>query len=201
MKIFPSRQLSLLAVFLMLAGATHLRAQTISASAQFNDQPVGGNLFNYTITLDNSAASSSAIGTFWFAWTPSGDFLPSNPNLVTPPSGWSDTITHLGVGDGYGIEFVANTPATALAPGQSLDFNFETLDSPAAVAGNSPFYPTIPVGTSVLYGGGPFTAPSEQIVVQPVPEPSTLSFSVVALLMVLGSRQKYSHRLSVRPRG
>jgi hypothetical protein len=177
---------------LLLAFAITLsaQAQTISASAQFSDQPAGGNLFNYTITLDNSAASSSPIGTFWFAWTPAGDFLPSSPNLVTPPTGWTDTITHFGAGDGFGIEFVANSAATALTPGHSLDFNFETLDSPAALAGNSPYYPTTPVGTSVVYAGGAFTAPSDQFVVQPVPEPSVTGLSILAVSILMLGRQR-----------
>jgi len=162
---------SLFILLLAFANSVSLRAQSLSAGAQFTSQPAAGNLFNYTITLDNSAASSSSIGTFWFAWTPAGDFLPSSPNLVTAPTGWSDIITHFGIGDGYGIEFVANAPANALAPGHSLDFNFETLDSPAALAGNSPYYPTTPVGTSVAYGGGAFSTPSDQFVVQPAPEP------------------------------
>jgi hypothetical protein len=178
-------------LLLILATALSTKAQTISASAQFTDQPAGGNLFNYTITLDNSAASTSPIGTFWYAWTPAGDFLPSNPNLVTPPTGWSETITHFGAGDGYGIEFVANSPANALAPGHSLDFNFETLDSPGALAANSPYYPTTPVGTSVVYGGGPFTAPSDQFVVQPAPEPSVMGLSILAVSVLMLGRQKY----------
>lgn len=181
----------LLILLLTLAAGVSANAQTISASAQFTDQPAGGNLFNYTITLDNSAASSSAIGTFWFAWTPTGDFLPSNPNLVTPPTGWSDTITHFGAGDGYGIEFVANGPANAIAPGHSLDFNFETLDSPAALAGNSPYYPTTPVGTSFVYGGGPFSGPSDQFVVVPAPEPSFKGLSILAVFILWLGRQKY----------
>jgi len=181
----------MLILLLTLATGLSGQAQTISASAQYTDQPAGGNLFNYTITLDNSAASTSPIGTFWYAWTPAGDFLPSNPNLVTPPTGWTDTITHFGAGDGYGIEFVANSPANALAPGHSLDFNFETLDSPAALAGNSPYYPTTPVGTSFVYGGGPFTAPSDQFVVQPAPEPSVAGLSILGVSLLMLRRQKY----------
>lgn len=177
---------------LLLTVATTLsaKAQTISASAQFSGQPAAGNLFNYTITLDNSAASSSGIGTFWYAWTPTGDFLPSNPNSVTPPTGWTDTITHFGAGDGYGIQFVANSPANAIAPGHFLDFNFETLDTPSALAGNSPYYPTTPVGTSFVYGGGAFSSPSDQFVVQ-APEPSPAGLSIVAVLVLLLGRHKY----------
>jgi hypothetical protein len=168
-------------------------AQSLNVSAEFSSQPIGGNLFNYTITLDNSAASSSSIGTFWFAWTPTGDYLPSNPSQVAAPTGWTETITHFGAGDGYGIEFIANSPANAVAPGHTLDFNFETLDTPAELAGNSPFYPTIPVGTSFVYGGGPFSSPSGEFVVQPapVPEPSALGLLLLGLagLRIAGSRR------------
>ncbi|HTL59533.1 MAG TPA: hypothetical protein VL361_27930 [Candidatus Limnocylindrales bacterium] len=185
---------------LLLSGsALSSAAQTISASAGISGQPAGVNLFNYTITLNNSASSSSSIGTFWYAWLPGQDYLPSSPSLVTPPTGWTDTITHFGVTDGYAIEFFANGPADALAPGQSLDFNFETLDSPAALAGNSPYYPTIPVGTSMVYGGGPFSLPSDQFVVQSVPEPSGFGFCLLGTLslLVVGSRRRCSPPRSV----
>ena len=183
-----SCRLSLLLASLWIGSTLGAAAQTISASAGFSSQPAGGGLFDYTITLNNSASSTTSIGTFWYAWLPGQDYLPSSPTLVTPPTGWSDFITHFGSTDGYAIEFVANDSANALAPGQSLDFNFETLDSPAALAGNSPFYPSTPIGTSVVYGGAPFSGPSDQFVVLPtsVAEPSPITlwlFGAVGLLL------------------
>jgi PEP-CTERM motif-containing protein len=188
--ITANRRSTCILLFWLLNAAITASAQTISASGDLTSQPAGGNLFNYTITLNNSAASSSSIGTFWYAWTPSGDYLPSNPSGVTAPSGWTETITHVGAGDGYGIEFEASTPANALAPGQFLDFNFESIDSPAALAGNSPYYPTTAVGTSVVYGGGPFTSPSQTFVVQPVPEPSSQGLLLLGLAGMLTARAR-----------
>jgi len=178
------------ALIALAALSATAQAQTLSANAQLNGQAGTGNTFDYTITLNNSASSTVSISTFWYAWTPSGDYLPSSPSLVTPPSGWSDAITHFGAGDGYGIEFTANTAGNALAPGQFLDFNFETLDTPTDLAGNSPFYPTTPVGTSVVYQGTAFTVPSLTFGVQSVPEPSVLSLLTVAGLVLFGRRRK-----------
>jgi len=172
----------------LAASALNLAAQSITASAQLSSQPGTGGNFNYTISLDNSAASSSSIGVFWYAWTPGQNYLPSNPSLVTPPTGWTDTITHGGAGDGYGIQFTASSAANAIAPGQFLDFNFETLDTPAELAGHSPYYPGTPVGTSYAYGPG-FT-PSVQFEVASVPEPSALGLLLLGSLGLLLAKSK-----------
>jgi len=158
---------------------------------QLSSQPGVGGLFNYTITLDNSAASTSPIGTFWYAWTPGQNYLPSSPSTpLTAPSGWSAALTHGGTGDGYGIQYVASSSANYIAPGSFLDFNFETLDSPSALAGNSPHYPLIKVGTSYVYGGGPFTGPSAVFDVQSVPEPANLSLLALGALGFVAARAR-----------
>src|SRR5580658_3694296 len=61
--------------------------------------------YNYTIALNNSSQSSSPIGSFLFASLPGADYLATQPISVTPPSGWTGTITHSDSADGYGIEF------------------------------------------------------------------------------------------------
>ncbi len=112
----------------------------ITASGVLSSTPVGSS-FADTITLTNSSSSNSGIGTFWFAWTPSGtpfganwggpeDLLTSPPSAVTPPSGWTGSITtNTEVqGDGYGIEFTATSPASYLQPGSSLKFGFQTSE-------------------------------------------------------------------------
>jgi hypothetical protein len=43
--------------------------------------------------------------------------LATRPISVTPPAGWSDSITHSGASDGYGILFTANTSASYVQPG------------------------------------------------------------------------------------
>src|SRR5260370_27440651 len=138
----------------------------INASATFSSQPAGLN-FDYTLTLNNASGSTSPIETLWYAWLPGEDFLPTSPITVQPPSGWTDIITGGGAGDGYTIQFVTST--APLNPGNSLTFIFESADTPAELAGNSPFHSTTPtpVGTSVVYAGGPFVGATETFVVQP----------------------------------
>jgi hypothetical protein len=176
----------LLGLLFLLGTARAIQAQSIIANAQISGQAAGGGGYNYTITLNNTAASTSPIGTFWYSWIPGEDFLPSSPTSVQPPTGWTDIITHFGATDGYAIEFTASTPL--ISPGSSLAFKFSSPDSPAAIAGSSPFYTTTPtpVGTSFLYGGTtPFSGASAEIVVQSVPEPSSLGLLMAGAIGLL----------------
>ena len=96
----------------------------INASATISSVADGPN-FDYTVQLANSRASTSVIGTFWYAWAPTGgNYLATSPISVTPAAGWNATITHAGPSDGYGIEFVASNPAYDVQPGGSLNFSF-----------------------------------------------------------------------------
>jgi len=177
-----------LSLSVVLAFEGSVKAQNPSATATFSDTPVGAD-YDYTITLHNTGTTT--IETFWFAWVPGEDFLPTSPigGTVQAPSGWTGNVTHGGSGDGYGIEFATST--TPLAAGNSTTFQFQSADSPAALAGDSPYYTTTPVGTSTLYSGGAFASPSQQFVVQPVPEPSSLALFLLGFLALatLGARQ------------
>ena len=73
---------------------------TINASGVISSTAAGAD-FNYTINLSNASSSNSGIGTFWYAWVPGEDFLATSPISVSPPAGWTDTITHAGPSDGY----------------------------------------------------------------------------------------------------
>src|SRR5207302_4845970 len=99
------------------------------------------------------------IGTFWFAWLPSGDFLPSVPSAESNPTGWGSTLTGAGTSaDGTAIEWVASS--NPITPGNSLGgFDFSTTDSPAALAGNAPPAPGTPTLTPVVYSGGARSGP------------------------------------------
>src|SRR3954467_14080982 len=137
--------------------------------------------YTYSITLHNTGTTN--IGSFWFAWNPSGyDFLATAPLSVTPPAGWTDTITNLYPGyDGYGLEFVAGS--SLLAPGGTLGgFTFVSNDSPQALKGNSVWYPNPPVTTSYVYQGFPQAAggPGSPVVTSGVPEPSAVLLGLSA---------------------
>ena len=96
---------------------------TINASATISSVPDGPD-FNYTLTLNNASTSNSGIGTFWYAWVPGEDFMATSPISVTPPAGWTNNITNAGPTDGYAIQFLASSTASAVQPGSSLTFSF-----------------------------------------------------------------------------
>lgn len=171
-----------------LAVASNAQAQGITASAAFTDTPNGGS-FNYVITLKNSAASTSPLGTFWYAWIPGGFFLPSSPSSVTAPTGWSDTIQ---AGSGkYSILFTDNSPTlNVIQPGGSLNFGFTTVDTPATLAAI-----TAANGTTTVYSGNSaFSGNSFEFnVTQAVPEPSPLVLITVgSLSLFFAIRRKTS---------
>ena len=155
-------------------------AATLAATGQIRNTSLGGGLYNYTITLNNTG--TGGLETFWFAWVPGENFLATNPTNIVSPTNWSANITHGGAGDGYGIQWLTST--APLAAGSSLNFSFQSTDIPTAVAGNSVFYPTTPVGTSFIYSGGPFSDSGYQFVVASVPEPSDLCLLALVVLMV-----------------
>jgi hypothetical protein len=171
----------LLAVYAVPARAALSGSATISTSQ--TSAP-----FTYSITLHNTGTTN--IGSFWFAWNPSGyDFLATQPLSVTPPTGWTDTITNLYPGyDGYGLEFV-DTGAPLAAGGTLTGFKFTSNDTPAQLAGNSIWYPSPPVGTSYIYQGAP-EAPGDPgalviATVTTVPEPPTFLLAIVAGILGL----------------
>lgn len=140
-----------------------------SATAQLTLDSTTGTqanpVYHYSITVNDTGTTN--IGTFWFAWIPAGDFLPSSPSAVSNPTGWTNTLTGTNnSSDGTAIEWVASS--NAITPGHSLaGFDFTTTDSPAALAGKSPTHPTYNVLTSFVYTGGPFSDAGFQFDVAP----------------------------------
>ena len=141
---------------------------SITPTAVISSTPQGAD-FNYSITLTNSASSTSPIGTFWFSWVPGENFLATSPISETAPTGWSDTVTNGGATDGFAIQFVAGSNGTVdtIAPGSSMNFSFVSADTPAEIMGDSVFHAGTPVLTSFVYGGAPLSATSDQFVVTP----------------------------------
>ena len=167
---------------------------TINASATISSVADGPN-FDYTIQLANSGTSNSGIGTFWYSWVPAGeDFLATSPISVTAPAGWTDTITHLGPSDGYGIQFVASNSAHDVQPGSSLTFSFVSANSPASINGNSVDHPGTPVDTAVVYPGAPFSDAGHQFVVTPAstqtPPPSSTPLVSVTDVQIVRNKKK-----------
>ncbi len=144
---------------------------TINASGVISSTAVGSD-FKDTITLSNASSSNSGIGTFWYAWVPGEDFLATSPISVSPPNGWTDTVTNEGPSDGFAIQFVARNSVYDVQPGNSLIFSFETAESPGSVNGNSVFYPGTPTSTSTVYPGAPFSDAGHTLVVTPASTPT-----------------------------
>ena len=144
-----------------------------SASASIAATQLASGDTQYTITLDDTG--STTIGTFWFAWipVPFEDFLASSPSSEAAPAGWTDTITHAGSHDGYGILWTASSASSYLQPGHSLPgFSFVSSEPPSSLFGNSKFYPDTPELTSLVYHGAPESDAGFQLLVEPMAPPA-----------------------------
>ena len=164
----------------------------LTASAVISSTPAGSN-FAYTIHLSNSASSTDSIGTFWYAWIPQPfeDFLATKPVSVTPPAGWTDTITNIGSNDGYAIEFNASGTAN-VQPGSSLDFGFTSADTPASVNGDSKFFPGTPVGTSFVYSQDSEGGDSDEFVVAPAPTLQSIAVTPANTSLPTGETEQFT---------
>jgi hypothetical protein len=138
-----------------------------------------GALFHYDGVLNNTSTDGSALGTFWFAWVPGDDFLPTSPTNITSPTGWQAFVTNAGPSDGFAIQWTAKTGDADLAAGSSLGgFGFDSVDTPAQLQGDSPFFPGTPTTTSFVYTGTPFSDGGDVFVASTVvaaPEPASLA--------------------------
>ena len=158
-------------------------------------QPVLSNgQFQYNITLQNTGTTD--LGSFWFSWVPGIDFLPTAPDSVQSPAGWTAYVINNPYfdGDGYSIQWVANTPLPA---GQSLPgFSFTSQDDPSVMAGNSPIYfGYYPTTISYAYTGAPEVGaatvffPTVLATVAAAPEPTTLSLAGLGIASLLLKRR------------
>jgi hypothetical protein len=153
-------------------GALHAQGYVVNAS--ITSQAVGDGTYDYTIVLNDDSSSTEPVGTFWFAWVPDDygyDLLGSSPTVTQLPSGWYPYVSNDSYyyPDGYSIEFY-NYYGSALSPGSSYTFKFNSPDSPATLAQNSQ-YDDIPTLTSYVYSSYAFSDDGAQFVVA-VPEPS-----------------------------
>ena len=158
---------------LALAGAATATAQPLSilAAAQLSGVSEGRGDFSYTLTLENTAASTSDIQMFWFGWEAGeADFLTSEPTLIQTPSGWTSVVEGGGADDGYSIQFVTFT--TPLKPGSSATFTFHSPDSPKIMAGPASLYPEYATLTSQVYSAHAADGLQELFVAQLVLPPT-----------------------------
>jgi hypothetical protein len=140
----------------------------------------GNGPFTYTLSFSDAAGATSPIGSVWYAWVPGLFFLPGVPTSASAPAGWTATVFS------DSVQFLANSPANYINPGQSLSgFSYQASFSPVALAGaaNS--------GVSVAYSAGLFSDVGNTFTVQSVPEPSSamLLISGGTLLWVIGRRK------------
>lgn len=139
-----------LACTAMAGLASGASAAQISANAQLQGATLGHGNYAYTLTLNNSAASTASVKMFWFGWEAGqANFLVSQPTSIQTPAGWKATVLGGGAGDGYSIQFVTFT--NQLNPGSSATFTFESPDPPSFMASPAAFYPESPTSTSEVY--------------------------------------------------
>jgi hypothetical protein len=141
-------KLSLISIRLSLAVGAGLalsafssHAQDVLATGTLTYVPGAGNVYDYTLTLQNTG--SEAIQSLWFGWilppiagtTAFNVLNPSNPaNSV----GWGNTL------DGSSIMY-AGTAGTAIASGGTAIFTFGSTSTPAQFQAGM-------AGPSVAYG-------------------------------------------------
>src|ERR1039457_3973551 len=134
----------LLGFLLALGTATLVHAQDQIASGTIVGS--GSGPYTYNLIFSDAAGATSPIGSVWYAWVPGSFYLPGVPTGAFAPAGWTASIS------GNSIQFVANSPANDILPGQSLPgFSYQAVFSPAqlAAAPNS--------GRSDAYSGGLFS--------------------------------------------
>jgi phospholipase/lecithinase/hemolysin len=125
---------------------------TVLVSASLT-QTAAGSPNSYGITLNNSSTAGETVSTFWLSWTPGQNYMNVAPTGITVPTGWTYSITHAGANDGYGIQFSTSTSPLS-AENILQGFSFQSTSSITQLQGNSVYYPTNPVLTSVAFTGG-----------------------------------------------
>jgi len=139
----------------------------LHANADILFAKVDATTYRYSIDLQNTGTTT--IGTFWYAWVPGEDFLPTSPTNIQSPTGWSAFITGGGANNGFAIEWLADDPIAASTV--QGGFGFDAVDSPTQLLGHSPTHPTQNVGTSFVYEAAPLADPGFQFTVNPVAHP------------------------------
>lgn len=154
------------------------------ASGTISCQQIGPDSYDYSLTLSVDASSLQPVQSYWFAWIPGYDFLPSHPTSISSPAGWTGVDTP----DTYGVASIVWSDDAKPTPGEPIDlgqtlagFSFITPDPPSAIfcAYSDLTDPPTPVLESVVYTypdvRGDYTYIIPSIVASVVPEPGSLA--------------------------
>ena len=178
-------KLSALTATCFILAASTIPSYAQSAVATISEVTGTGGNFDYTITLKNTGTQN--LNSFWYGWTLSGNNLPSNPSNAGNSLGWANVL------DFNSIQWQNTTGASALAPGQSATFTFDSTSTLSAIT-------TPPAGESVAYtsdsiqfnqGVAGQSTPVFSPTVASVPEPSTLSILAMgSAILVISFRRR-----------
>ncbi|HEX3725794.1 MAG TPA: dockerin type I domain-containing protein [Pirellulales bacterium] len=142
-------------------------AETASAVMLYHQ--VNANTLRFNIDLTDTGTTN--IGTLWYGWVPGEDFIGQAPTNIQSPAGWTFNLTHEGTGDGYAVQWIAGS-GVHLSAGQTLTgFSFDTTNTVNQLSGNSPDFPSMPVGTTFVYGGQPFSDSGDEFQIKPTAHP------------------------------
>jgi hypothetical protein len=178
-------------LLLLCAESEAVQANEILAGAQITGVSLGRGKYAYTLTLNNTAASTSDIQLFWFGWEAGqADFLTSSPTSIQTPPGWNATVEGGGGDDGYSVQF--NTFTTPLTPGSSLTFTFVSPDSPKIMGEPATLYPQFPTLTSQVYSAHDADGLQELFIAQLV-EPPLLTFGQAGNQLALSWTTNYGN--------
>src|SRR5579871_2485439 len=89
LQMFSRKARLVFAMAALMAGARAAQAQGFVANATMSSVNDGGGVFTYTIQLNNQPSSLNTIDVLWFGWVPGQFYLPSVPNTIVSPTGWS----------------------------------------------------------------------------------------------------------------
>ena len=159
----------------------------LTGNATVSGSPIGGGLYHYTVTLNNTGTTT--VGTLWFAWIPGGNFMAHVPTNITSPAGWSAQV--VGGAGAASILWQANNAGSRLAAGGTLaTFSFDSTSTPTQLMGFANSSPSNHVTTSFLYSGAAFSDAGFQFTASVVPAPSTAAFATLSLAALAKRRTR-----------
>jgi len=134
----------------------------VIASANLTFVQASPGVYNYTITLNNDASSTTDLNSFLFAGVGTEGLMIQPPSVTGSPSRWTSQVitTPLGNSFAYGIQWsdVPGNFVQQIFPGQSSSaFTFTSTETPAQMAADTPVFTTQSIPTTestVGFDGG-----------------------------------------------